>query len=122
QLHQIIGRVGRGHRKGHIVVQTHHPKSNLIEYALARNYFGFFEEEIAERKTFMYPPFCHMLQLMVSRKIQSSAESAAHDLYNQIVSERLPVQIIGPSPAFKPKTHGSYHWQLVIKSKQRAHL
>lgn len=122
QLHQIIGRVGRGHRKGHIVIQTHHPDSTIIHHALNRDYLSFYQEEIKERANFLYPPFCYLLQVTSSKKNPAAAEKSAHELYDTIVSARLPVQVVGPSPAFKPKTHGNYHWQLVIKSKQRSHL
>ena len=122
QLHQIIGRVGRGHRKGHVIVQTHNPDSPLMAHALKKDYLSFYKDEVVERKTFLYPPFCHMLHVRCARKSSSAAEKAAEDLRNEILRLSLPVQIIGPSPAFKAKAHNNYYWQLVIKSKQRAHL
>jgi len=34
----------------------------------------------------------------------------------------LPLELTGPSPAFHEKAYGKYHWQIIVKSKQRQHL
>ena len=122
QLHQIIGRVGRGHRKGFIVVQTHNPDSSLIKHALNRDYTAFLRKELEERQTYLYPPYCYLLKLSTSRKTAESADRSAQELKEVVINLQLPVKIIGPSPAFKSKTHGNYHWQIIVKAKHRTHL
>ncbi len=122
QLHQIIGRVGRGHRKGHVVIQTYAPESNLIASAIKKDYHSFYAQEIAERQQYLYPPFCYMLQITSSKKQSNLAANNAQAVVNIISSLPVAVSILGPTPAFKAKTHGTYHWQLIIKSKQRSDL
>ncbi len=122
QLHQIIGRVGRGHRGGHVVIQTYNPSSPLIQSAIEKNYDTFYKKELQERKEYQYPPFCFMLKISTSAKKEESAIDKINQAIDSIKSLPIKATIIGPAPSFKAKTHGSYHWQAVIKSKDRSHL
>jgi primosomal protein N' len=39
-----------------------------------------------------------------------------------LLAQKLPVEIIGPAPNFYARKGKYYYYQLVIKSKNRAHL
>ncbi len=65
---QVSGRSGRGVSKGEVIIQTYMPDNSTIQYASKQNYNDFYEEEIAVRKLFRYPPFSHMAKLMFSGK------------------------------------------------------
>ncbi len=121
-LSQIMGRVGRGHRHGHVVVQTYHPEHPALQAAVSRDYQVFYNQQIKERQNFGYPPFVYLLKLQVSRAKSEAAETAAVSLAEDIRNLHLPIELAGPSPAFHEKSQGKYHWQLVIKSKSREHL
>lgn len=122
QLHQIIGRVARGHRSGHVVIQTYNPESPLLTAAIKKDYSVFLRQELDERKKFIYPPYCYLLQITCSRKQNLTAEQAATQVADVIKGLSIKAQLIGPSPAFKQKTHGNYHWQIIVKSKERDNL
>lgn len=121
-LSQVIGRVGRGHRDGVAIVQTYAPDSPVIRTALARDWQTFYETELAERQTYLFPPFCHLLKLTTRRANQQRAEVAARDTAQKLRALGRQVQIIGPTPAFHEKIAGKYQWQLVAKAKQRGEL
>ena len=121
-LTQLMGRVARGHRDGQIIVQTHHPDDPTLLSALERNYEKFYSKQIDQRQAFRYPPFCYLLKLRCSRRSSKSAQTAANGLVELIKSLGLAVETIGPSPAFQAKSHNQYHWQVIVKSKQRKHL
>jgi primosomal protein N' (replication factor Y) len=121
-LSQIIGRVGRGHRHGTVIIQTYHPENTALQAAITKDYAAFYDRQVAERETFRFPPFAYLLKLQVSRATEAGAEKAADHVARVIQQLNLPVELAGPSPAFHTKTHGKYHWQLIIKSRQRAPL
>lgn len=121
-LSQIIGRVGRGHRHGKVIIQTYHPENTALQAAILKDYPSFYEKQIAEREAFRYPPFSYLLKVKVSRASGAGAEKTAQKLADSIRRLKLPIELVGPGPAFHEKTHGKYHWQLVIKAKQRASL
>ena len=121
-LTQVIGRIARGHRKGAAVIQTYQPESPAIIAAITKDWPSFYQSEIKERQQFMFPPFCYLLKLTISRKTVNGAQKAASELVDSLRQLRLPVKIIGPSPSFYEKTAGEYRWQAVIKAKNRASL
>lgn len=118
-LMQVIGRVGRGHTQGHVVIQTYEPKSLAIAAALSGSHDEFYEKELAERRAFNYPPFTFMLKLSCLRATSKGAEQAAEKLATTIHAQLPSVRIEGPAPTFHPKEQGKYRWQIVIKSPHR---
>ena len=121
-LRQVIGRVGRGHTKGHVVIQTYSPDSATIQSAVSRDYASFYEAQLAERKLYRFPPFYFMLKVSLERASQPAVTKAAQDLAEQILRSGAAIELSGPAPAFVERTAGKYRWQIVIKAKQRAEL
>jgi primosomal protein N' (replication factor Y) len=50
-LTQIIGRVGRGHRDGHAVIQTYHPGNHVLKDVLDNNWQDFYTRQLKERES-----------------------------------------------------------------------
>ena len=121
-LTQVIGRVGRGHVPGRVIIQTYNPESIAIKAATENNYKEFYEQQITEREKYQFPPFVFLLKITTKRSTQKSSESACLKLINEIRGASLPVIINGPTPAFHEKQGGKYVWQIIIKSKERTSL
>lgn len=119
---QVIGRVGRGHRQGNVVVQTYNPDSPAILAAINGDWEGFYEKQIDERRLFAFPPFVQTLKLRCSRASQQSAMKACTELLSVLNGRKLPVKLIGPAPAFVEKVGNKYVWQIIVKAKSRAPL
>ena len=122
-LLQVMGRVGRDEKLSKIVVQTYQPESEAIQSALKRDYDEFYRYTVAKRKRDGFPPFTYLLKLTCVYKTESGAVKAARDLMKSL-EKAAPrtVRILGPSPAFYERAHGTYRWQILIKSSQRAEL
>lgn len=121
-LHQVIGRVGRGHRHGTVVIQSYNPASAALEAVLSDDWPTFYKRQLDERRQFLFPPFVFALKLHTEKATPGAAMSAADKLHEQIQLLRLPVSIVGPSPAFHEKFQGRYRWQIIVKAKDRRHL
>ena len=63
---QVAGRSGRGQLKGEVILQTALPDHPLFGHAVRLDYPSFFQEELAIRKLFYLPPFCHLVKLVFS--------------------------------------------------------
>jgi primosomal protein N' (replication factor Y) len=116
---QIIGRVGRGHRVGQAILQTHNPDSPIIQAAVHKDWKNFYDQQLTERHQFMFPPFCYLLKLTCVRKSQTSASQSANNLKSVLLKRGWAMEIIGPAPSFYEKTKVGYRWQLIVKSKSR---
>lgn len=121
-LYQVIGRVGRGHSKGAVVVQTYEPGGVVIQAAINRDYKLFYGYSLRERQMFRFPPFSYLLKLTVRRATAAGGQSASDRLKNELIAQGLPVEIIGPTPAFYARRGKYFYYQLVCKSKDRDHL
>jgi len=120
-IRQALGRINRGHVAGKAFVQTHHPDNQLIKFAVANDYTGFYKHQLEERRLFRFPPFTYTLKLSCSRAQSSVAEKAAQQLAHHLQSQ-AGIEIIGPSPTFTPKINNRYHWQIIVKAPQRSYL
>lgn len=121
-LSQVIGRVGRGHRSGEVVIQTYAPDSPLLKAILAKNWSTFYDQEIAERRLFLFPPFCYLLKLTCRRAKAAAAEHAARLLARELEKNSQRIIVEGPAPTFHEKVQNKYGWQLVVKAKDRNEL
>lgn len=121
-LSQVMGRVGRGHQSSTVIVQTYNPASPALVASVQKDYSRFYDRELEERRSFAFPPFYYLLKLSCSRKSSEKAYQAATELAVGLHKSNLPIQIIGPSPAFTEKTSNSYRWQIVVKAPQRSSL
>jgi len=121
-LYQIIGRVGRGHGRGEVIIQTYDPDSITLRAAVKRDYKSFYDTTLAERRQFKFPPFSYLLKARIRRTSPKNAETAASKLSNKLSSLHLPIEIIGPTPSFYARRGKFYTYQLVLKSKQRSLL
>jgi primosomal protein N' (replication factor Y) len=121
-LNQVLGRIGRGHVAGRAVIQTYHPDHPIIQQAIDNNYAAFYEAELANRKLFLFPPFCYLLKLTVRRASIKSAEAAAEKFKDEIQRGGYRVRVEGPAPSFYERFQNKYQWQLVVKAVDRSEL
>lgn len=121
---QVIGRVGRGHTHGRVIIQSFAPDHPAVKLASKEDYEGFYQKELEERKASLNPPFRYQLKLSGRYSTESSAKKAANALSNEIKSKLKPPlpQIIGPSPAFRERVGNKYQYQIIIKSTNRNQL
>jgi primosomal protein N' (replication factor Y) len=118
-LYQIIGRVGRGHAKGEVVAQTYEPNTIVIQTAVKRDYKAFYEHALEERQAYRFPPFSYLMKLTVRRATIKGAQEASEKLRDELISQSLPAEIIGPTPSFYARRGKNFYYQLVVKSKDR---
>ena len=121
-LYQVIGRVGRGHSKGGVIIQSLEPGSIVIKEAARRNWLAYYKYALQERQAFGFPPFAYLAQFTCKRTSSTSAEQAAQKVKDKLEDLKLPVQIIGPVAPFYAKRGANHYCQLVLKSKSRNYL
>ena len=121
-ISQVLGRIGRGHVAGRAVIQTYHPEHPVLADALKGDYQHFYQGELAERRQFLFPPFCYLLKLTVRRATIKTAQAAADKLKTDIETVGHQVRVEGPAPSFYERFQNKYQWQLVVKAKNRPEL
>ena len=84
---QVAGRSGRAEEQGKVVLQTFDPENEVLRFATAYDYEGFYENEIARRAAMMYPPFSKIVRVMVTGEDDKKCIEALREVYTEL--ERL---------------------------------
>lgn len=113
-LAQVSGRAGRKDHHGRVILQTTRPQHPVIQYSAAHDYYSFYQHELAQRKSFFYPPFSRLIRITVKHKKAEEALQAALYLRKQI---QLPqnVKIFGPVSPVVARVKNLYHQQILLK-------
>lgn len=115
-LIQVAGRAGRADLPGEVILQTFLPDHPVMQLAKTQDYDAFYKTEIEERKSFGYPPFCHLAKLTFSSKEEASAKKAAEQTREHLTNKLPQIQIFPVSPSGHPKIKDLYRFQFLIKT------
>ncbi len=122
-LTQVVGRSGRGNDKGLAVIQTYTPDNLIISMAAKQDYDSFYNTEIAMRKAMLYPPFADICLIGFIGVNRQQTLKAANAFLQSLVSlaknqySKLPLRVLGPSPALVVRVSNKYRYKLIIKCK-----
>ncbi len=120
-LYQVIGRVGRNHHQGNVVIQTYQPDHPIVKAAVARDYQAFYQAEIKHREAGHFPPFRYLLKLVCTYKTEKGVIEASKKLARELRTNK-DLEVLGPTPSFHERLGGTYRWQLIVKAKKRSDL
>jgi primosomal protein N' (replication factor Y) (superfamily II helicase) len=108
-LTQLAGRSGRD-APGRVLVQTFQPESRAVEHAARHDVAGFLAGELERRRALGYPPFRHLVRVLVSGPEPAPSLRALEEL-----KAGLPeFELLGPAPLLRLR--GRHRAQLVGKT------
>jgi primosomal protein N' (replication factor Y) len=113
-LTQLAGRSGRD-APGRVLVQTFQPDARAIELAARHDVTRFLAGELERRRELGYPPFRHLVRLVVAGPEPDAPLQALAEL-----KEGLPGDVLGPAPLLRLR--GRYRAQLVAKTERPRRL
>ena len=106
---QLAGRSGRD-APGRVIVQTFQPDARAIVYAARHDVAGFNASELDRRRALGYPPFRHLVRIVVSGPDESDALRALEELKRELGDAEL----LGPAPLLRLRNR--HRAQLVGKT------
>jgi len=112
---QLAGRSGRD-APGRVLVQTFQPDARPITYAARHDVPRFLGEELDRRRALGYPPFAHLVRIVVSGPEPEPVRQALEELRRGIDDAEL----LGPAPLLRLR--GRHRAQLVAKTDQPRRL
>lgn len=127
-LTQVVGRAGRGRKKGCALIQTADSSSEIINLCTTQDYDGFYKGEIALRRALMFPPFCSVGMFFMTgeseKELEKASEKLSAEFSKRLAGEYLDVKIIayGPFEAFPYKVKNKYRRKLVVKYRDSARV
>ena len=112
---QLAGRSGR-EAPGRVLVQTFQPDARTIELAARHDVQGFLTGELERRRALGYPPFSHLIRIVVSGPDADAPLRALTELRDGLGDADL----LGPAPLLRLR--GRYRAQLVAKTDEPRRL
>ncbi len=125
-LTQVVGRAGRGDKKGCALIQTYNPEHPVLKLSAEQDYDRMYRNEIALRRALVFPPFCDLILFTLSSESEVELMAAMNgfvSLFRKKNAEKYPeVQAVlfGPMEAPIYKLNGIYRMRLVIKCRFNA--
>jgi primosomal protein N' (replication factor Y) len=107
---QLAGRSGRD-APGRVIVQTFQPDSRTVAHAARHDVERFLAEELERREALGYPPFAHLVRILVSGPEPEPVLRALSELKTGIEGTEL----LGPAPLLRLR--GKHRAQLVAKTQ-----
>ncbi len=120
---QVVGRAGRGSRKGRAVIQTVSPENNILSIASKQDYIRFFNAEINMRKALIYPPFCDICEIGFSGTDYDMVHTCAEYFFEKLKKlnegeySAEKIIVLGPLSPRVSKVNEHYRQRLIIKCR-----
>lgn len=124
-LTQVIGRAGRADKKGCAFIQSSNPEHPVLFLASEQNYEKMYENEIALRRSLVFPPFCDLAMFTLASEYENELMSASK-LFCQTfydINSKMPeakTVLFGPLEAPIYRLNGIYRMRVIIKCKMNA--
>ncbi len=125
---QVVGRSGRGGKRGRAMIQSFSPEHYVLNMAAAQDYPSFYEEEISLRDAMLYPPFCDIVSVTFSalddNKCAAAAARFTEILCSQpeVTGKQTPLRLLGPASCGAARVNGKYRHRLIIKCRNGSTL
>ena len=132
-LTQVVGRAGRGGRRGRAVIQTYAPENDVIRCAARQDYQSFYQGEIRMRQLRRCPPFADLFTLTVSGTEEGAVLRASARVRQALdglcaapdMAAAKP-EALGPAPAPVVKLNNRYRYHCLLICRNdtaaRAHI
>ncbi len=108
---QLAGRSGRD-APGRVIVQTFQPDSSAITHAARHDVERFLAAELERRRELGYPPYRHLVRVLVAGPEPRDLERALTELRREL--EPAGADLLGPAPLLRLR--GLHRAQLVAKT------
>jgi primosomal protein N' (replication factor Y) len=120
-LTQVIGRAGREHFAGQVVLQTYNPENSVFKNIIENKRDEFLESEIDGRKAMNFPPFSKMATIIFSGRDENLVIDFAKFVLKKF-SISQSIEVFGPAPMPITRVKNRYHYCLNIKVERKINL
>ncbi len=110
-LTQLAGRSGRD-APGRVIVQTFQPDARAVAYAARHDVAGFLAGELERRRDLGYPPFRHLVRVVVAGPDPDAPLTALRE----VAAGLEGADLLGPAPLLRLR--GRHRAQLIAKTDE----
>ncbi len=112
---QVSGRAGRRNKTGKVIIQTANIMQPILRRIVNHDYEGMYEQEIADRLQYNYPPFVRLIKLVIKNKAKDACQATAQALTNILKEKFGSKRVLGPQEPMISKIRNEYLMEIMMK-------
>ena len=120
-LTQVSGRSGRKNDRGKVILQSFDPYHWVLQKVMEYDFKSLYDQELADRKHFKYPPFYRMIRMTLLHK-KSDNLFAGSNLLARDLKQHLGDRVLGPEFTIIPRIKNNYQQQIILKIEKELSL
>lgn len=120
-MSQVAGRAGRRDERGLVAIQTRKPSLPIFAYVKAHDYIGFYNEEIEERRRYLYPPFTRLIYIYIKHRDRRAVDELAV-AYGRRLRELFGNRVYGPEEPQVSRIQTLFIRKLMLKIETSASM
>jgi primosomal protein N' (replication factor Y) len=107
-----------------VLIQTFQPEHYAVRAALEHDDEGFAREELRFRRTFHYPPYSRLIQVLAEDRSGPAAKEALDALAALVSRDPASSEIrcLGPAPAPFERLAGKWRFQFLLRGPSAGRL
>lgn len=120
-MSQVAGRAGRRNKQGVVVLQTKVPDLPVIGQVVRNDYTSLYEETMAEREAFNFPPMCRLIYVYMKHRHEDVVNRLSIDfaaLMRRVFADR----VLGPETPPIGRVQSLHIRKIVLKVELNASL
>lgn len=121
-LEQVSGRSGRGKKTGTVMIQTYNPDHFVLQCVKTHDYQRFYREEMKTRQLAKYPPFCHLVSILIQGKKEDEVEKCSLEIKNYLTKQLKHAIVLGPAQCTIYKMNDIYRKRMTLKMMDTTNL
>lgn len=115
-LEQVSGRAGRDQLPGRVIIQSYDINHPVYQALKNHDYHQFFVQEMRIRKMANYPPFIHLVSLLITSKVEDLANKESHRI-SAYLKKGAGMEVLGPAPSLIYRLDDNYRYLILVKFK-----
>jgi primosomal protein N' (replication factor Y) (superfamily II helicase) len=120
-LVQVSGRAGRKDASGNVVIQSYNPTHPVFADVAMNDYISFFQREIFQREHWKYPPYYHLIKIVLKHKSKSVVVEASNILANRL-RNKLGKRVLGPAEPGIARVRNQYIMEIGLKVERKGDI
>ncbi|MCL2379554.1 MAG: primosomal protein N' [Coriobacteriia bacterium] len=125
-LEQVAGRAGRAELPGEVIVQTYSPENPACRAVAAHDSEILLENERIMRKSFGYPPYGSLCNIVISSSTEEKVERFSARLQDVLRKSddlrSVGATLLGPAPCILSKKSRQYRHHILLKASADTEL
>jgi primosomal protein N' (replication factor Y) (superfamily II helicase) len=111
---QVSGRAGRKKKQGTVIIQARDSSMELFHHLVRNDFRTFALIQLAERKSFHYPPYTRLIEVLLKCSHKDTLDQGAEILAGMLKNQP-GLRIMGPEYPLISRIRNNYVKRIILK-------